>query len=865
MFGAPLQFGFLFPPALFALFALPLVVWVSRLIAPPLIEKEFPAIFILKRLKSPPPKSQKPPLWQILLRITALAFVIFAIADPHIKPRNNVENQSEKIEIFIEDTFAQNQDWSQRCEPIIAYIENSITPNIDIYFINNPTANLKNQNAAQTIKALKSAQFLVGENNFENTIKMLGNEKARIFYFGDGIKSPKSQAFFDTLSVRAIGNINKAALPNVKIIENVQTSENQAQIKVFNSANTLTHLNAMSFDGKIINSVEFTGASFAMQIPKNSRPAYYQILDQNHAGAIFLTENYGAKPSIGIVKDKGQDAGLLSDAHFLNAAASLENIVKSGSVTELIKAGADILVIGDSAGFSNSETALLKTFMENGGTIIRFLGPKSLAKPEDEILTGALKAPEHNLIGQIGPNKINIEPFSKDSIFSGLEIPANVLVEKSVLLEEAHNQTQILAKLSDGAPLISQENFGKGKLFVIHTSATPIWSQMSLSPLQFQILERIFDNSNINFKPKTDNSRITGYLLHEIDSDGRINNLSNPKPIDNLPPKTDATHPPGIYSFNQNIALNVAQSRSFEKAQYPDNFKNFDEKTNGIRLRGPLFLIGLLLLLSENILRIFLNSRIFRNQIASALIALAALLIFTHDAFAETKKDNLKLSYLITNDQKTDNKAKLALIGLAQVLEKRTNIEPSGVIGLKPDSTEIFKQPILFWLLPPNANQLKPNEAENLNRFMANGGILFIDTAGKGQNQNQTQANLRRALSGLIVPPLEKVPQNHVLRKSFYILQGFNGFYQNAEIWVETANSAASNSLDGVSPIIIGDGDWATIWALSANSQFSPFDYTKEVPLRVGVNIYMYALTGQYKADQLHIDAILKRAKKVKP
>lgn len=858
-----LQLSILNPFALWALIGLPLIYFVSRLIAPPPRNVEFSAVFILKKLKPTNPKSQKPPLWQVLLRILAILFLIFSIADLRLNPKSAQSAQIDNIEIFIEDTFAQNQNWRERSKVLIDYIETKTGSKISVYFINNPNMDLINASAYEALNAIKNAYFSASEVNFDRFIKSeTSASKAKLFYFSDGIKYQGHKQFHDYLSNRAKDKIVLMPKPDAQIIIDAKSTNNASQIQVFNPNTKPLVINGFDNDGRIIASTQIDMQSGSLAFKSGQKPAYFSIQGQNHSGAIFITENYGRKPSIGVVGEKNQSSGLIDDAHFLKAASQINNPITSGEIETLLKKSIDIIVMGDVAGFSTNETKAMTNFLQKGGTIIRFLGPKSMGKPDDELLTGVLKSPEHNLIGQINPTNINIEPFRPDTIFANLPIPQDAKVEKSVLLEKAHPQTEILAKLSDGAPLISSRPIGDGKLYVIHTSASPLWSNLGLGPLQFEILGRIFDSANLTTFHAKSPDQNGALLLHMIENDAKIRTIEPPKTIGALPIKTDENNPAGVYWNGATQAINIATNRKFEKAEFSNQFEDFKPEANGIILRGPFLLIAVFLLMLESLIRIFKNQKILRHSMNIAFVLFSAILIYAPNTFAQAKKDNLKLSYLVTGDVKTDNKARSALIGLAQILERRTNIEPSGVIGLKADAKELMKQPIIYWLLAPNSQSLSPSEAENLNKYMKSGGIVFIDTQGKGQTQSQSQANLRRALSGLIVPPLEKLPQDHVLRKSFYILQGFPGFYQNSEIWVESANSANSNSFDGVSPIIIGDGDWASIWALSAKTSISPFDYQKDVPLRVGVNIYIYALTGQYKADQLHIDAILKRINK---
>ncbi len=69
---------------------------------------------------------------------------------------------------------------------------------------------------------------------------------------------------------------------------------------------------------------------------------------------------------------------------------------------------------------------------------------------------------------------------------------------------------------------------------------------------------------------------------------------------------------------------------------------------------------------------------------------------------------------------------------------------------------------------------------------------------------------------------------------------------------------------DGVSSVVIGSNDWAGAWAIDDDGQpLFPVvpggERQREMAYRFGVNWVMYALTGNYKTDQVHVPAIMER------
>jgi hypothetical protein len=131
---------------------------------------------------------------------------------------------------------------------------------------------------------------------------------------------------------------------------------------------------------------------------------------------------------------------------------------------------------------------------------------------------------------------------------------------------------------------------------------------------------------------------------------------------------------------------------------------------------------------------------------------------------------------------------------------------------------------------------------------------------------------LRALLEGVDVPELEPVPRDHVLTKTFYLLDRIVGRTAVGQTWIEALppvdpndrNPRPARAGDGVSPIIIASDDLAAAWASdSGGRQLYPLipggARQRELAFRSGINLVMYTLTGNYKADQVHAKDIIER------
>jgi hypothetical protein len=162
---------------------------------------------------------------------------------------------------------------------------------------------------------------------------------------------------------------------------------------------------------------------------------------------------------------------------------------------------------------------------------------------------------------------------------------------------------------------------------------------------------------------------------------------------------------------------------------------------------------------------------------------------------------------------------------------------------------------------------------------MKQGGTVLFDTkdafeassGSGGESRGPGMVALRGILASLDIPELEPVSRDHVLTKTFFLLRDFPGRFNSGQLWVEALPAAdedegnrPARASDGVSSIIITSNDFAGAWAMRPDGRpmlpLTPGEpRQREFAFRAGVNIVMYTLTGNYKADQVHVPALLER------
>src|SRR5208282_421642 len=312
-------------------------------------------------------------------------------------------------------------------------------------------------------------------------------------------------------------------------------------------------------------------------------------------------------------------------------------------------------------------------------------------------------------------------------------------------------------------------------------------------------------------------------------------------------------------------------------------------------LRGPILLAALALFLLDTVVVLFLGGGIQRliprsSRAAAAMVMLVAALALTltHASAEDIQIGDVpasaletKLAYVITGDSDVDAISKAGLGGLTLFLAQRTALEPGEPIGLDIAHDELAFYPLIYWPITPG--MARPSEAalKRIDTYMKDGGTVLFDTRDAvvappgtgGETRSPGMLELRKILSSLDIPELEPVPRDHVLTKTFYLLRDFPGRFNSGQLWVEAlpavneddeASRRPARGGDGVSSIIITSNDFAGAWAMRPDGQpMLPMvegePRQRELAFRAGVNIVMYTLTGNYKADQVHVPALLER------
>jgi hypothetical protein len=651
-------------------------------------------------------------------------------------------------------------------------------------------------------------------------------------------------------------------------------------------------------------------ASVKLELPVELRNevARVEILGERSAAATLLLDERWRRRPVGIVSASADQAEpLLGGTYYLNKALAPYSEVRPGTLDQLLSQELAVLVVTDKSPLPPAARDEIAAWIQHGGTLLRFAGPR-LAEADDALVPVQLRKGAREMGGAMSWSQpAALAAFDARSPFVGLEIPGDVAIKRQVLAEPSLDlDGKTWARLADGTPLVTAAKQGKGWLILVHTTADPDWSTLPLSGLFVEMLQRVVALSQ---GVASGRDRASLPPFRTLDGFGEF---APPPPAasaltaeDLAHPVIGPRHPPGYYGTalaRRALNLTGTVSQIAPLGALPDGIeRRLYGAARERDLKPWLLEAGLLLAFIDLLIGLWLRGllagRRSRQAAGGALFMLAAILLapsLAHaadpsaqaqgpaqappngvpaapagpganaasgdDAFAIAATGSTRLAYVITGDAQLDATSKAGLLGLALVLTERTAVEAGAPMGLDVEKDELAFFPLLYWPIPDSPPQLSPHAIEKLSDYMRNGGQIMFDARDPSRDAPSWKV-LQQLLTDLDAPPLTLLPEDHVLGRSFYLLRDFPGRLAGSSLWVERSEG---NVNDGVSALVIGGNDWAGAWAVDeAGRPLQPVipggERQREMAYRFGINLVMYALTGNYKADQVHLPAILER------
>ncbi|MBE0412169.1 DUF4159 domain-containing protein [Yoonia sp.] len=909
--------GFTAPLLLLALIALPVLWILLRAVPPAPVRRRFPGVALLLGLTDDEAQSDRTPWWLLLLRMLAVAAVIIGFAGPVLNPQETRDGRGDLV-IMLDGSWAGAADWQARRDQIdrllaeaalsdrrVAVVNLTDLPTEDLPFAAPGTWRNRLPNLAPNPwQPQDPAEYFASRTGQFET-----------YWLSDGLDYPGRTDLLNT--VESAGPVTVFQTPRQILgIRPARFVDGQVQISAVRTplGNPVeTSINAIGLDPagveRQLATVPLTIAAgdaaggTAMVLPPElrNRITRFEISGLRSAGAVSLTDDALKRRKVALIAgdENRETLELLSPLYYLREALDPTADLIAGSLADILLANPDVLVLADVATLAAGEADAVLTWVENGGLLLRFAGPRLAASDlgrntEDPLLPVRLRSGGRSVGGTMswGEPK-SLAPFETSSPFFGLPVPADVAVTSQVMAQPDPTLAErVVAQLADGTPLVTRKVAGEGQIVLFHVTANAEWSTLPLSGLFVQMLERLA----VSTRPATPDAAalegttwMPGKLL---DAFGRLNDASAQSgvPGERLAEATAGPElQPGLYTgTDRQLAVNViGPDTALEVAQWPARIAVEGMTTlRETALKGWLLAAAIGLLLIDVIASLALGGRLRgpRADLAAAIFLMSLAVPDAQaqpvqgDDFAIRATSEVVLGHVLTGDQQTDDVTAAGLRGLSQTLFRRTSIEPGEPLGVNLESDELAFFPFLYW--PITADQPLPSRDAyaKLNRYLRSGGMIMFDTRdadtarfGSGSPAGRKLQAIARSLD---IPALEPIPSDHVLTRTFYLLQDFPGRFSSRDVWVEAAPPGAARAEgmpfralnDGVTPVIIGGNDWARAWAVDRNgNRMFPVgrgtagERQREIALRFGVNVIMHVLTGNYKSDQVHVPDLLDR------
>jgi len=894
---AALNFGA--PWILAALVGLPALWWLLKVTPPQPKRVLFPPLRLLLDLRDEEQTPAHTPWWLMLLRVLAAGLLILALADPLLGRVTRIAGGGPMV-IVVDNGWTAAKNWDQR-QTLIADLLRA-AGNRPVAIIPTtaqaPVTLLDAGAAARTARELKPMAWTGDRRAVAAEIQrahLAG--RPDFFWLSDGIEDGQGNGLkrilegMGALRVFTPDQASHGLLPprrdtNGFAITAIRAdSGNSANIRV---AALGARSETLSDTTLTFNAGQTRGtAHITVPLEVRNQAARIQIQNEDSAGATQLFDSGGIERRVGLVSAAAaeNEQPLLSDVYYLERALSPFAEVEKGTISSLIGRHVSVLFLADVGRIGGSDADAVEKFLKGGGVLVRFAGPR-MSNGTDTLVPVSLRVGGRYLGSAMAWNQPqHLAGFPLTSPFNGLAVPNEVTISRQILAEpSAELSGRSWARLADGTPLVTAKQDGAGWLVLFHITASPAWSSLPLSGLYVDMMKRLLALSSGT--PAASLAHLSSLApISILDGFGH----AQPPSPDILPiaanafdhTSVSAKHPPGLYGARGVAsALNELDANASLMPLTFDGMQSYGAART-LALQPYLLALATLLLCIDALAALWLRGYLPQRVLGGASVALLLMLAPVPHAHADEAKNlkaalDTRLAYVITGLADVDEMSKAGLTGLGQALKTRTSYEPPEPMGVDLTHDDLSFYPLLYWPMDPREQNLSPAVLSKLNDYMRLGGTLVFDTrdltlgAVRGEASPGEQT-LRRLTQGLDLPPLEPVPSDHVLTKAFYLLKDFPGRWTGGDVWVEKlppadkgGERAPARGGDGVSPVIIGGNDWAAAWAVDANGRplAQPVpggEMQREMAVRFGVNLVMYALTGNYKTDQVHAPALLER------
>lgn len=903
-------FLFMAPLALLGLLSLPVIWYILRATPPAPKQAVLPSLRLLEDVEDIEETPARTPWWLWLMRLLAATAAIIGLSLPIYAPGAKTASESEgPVLVIIDDGWTSAQRMSELRSAALSALDSGgrnaaahILLTAPRLLPTDPSEQLGRVDFEARIRSMRAQAWPVDRHDALERLNDSGLQPGRILWLTDGLEPESAIPFASALAEKAPLSIYAASPRGPIAITALSANATGVSLTLKKAAagpESSHFVTALTLDGAALATAEAvfeagtkqTVAEFALPPAALSRIARFKTTGTASAGNVWLWDSANRSRRIGLVSGDSTAQPLLSDMHYVRKALEPYATITEGNLSDLIIDNPDAIIMTDIGQIDASALSALTVWIENGGALIRFAGPR-MASQGDGLVPAPLRRASREIGGALtweDPQPLG--EFPQASPFAGLVPPEDIFIRQQVLARPGPELSRrTWARLADGSPLVTADQRGNGMIILFHVTAGPDWSDLPYAGVFVEMLRRAIAAGQ--GETIADEDGLYSPVL-SLTAAGRLTQPdSNATPLQSseFPDiETSERHPPGLYQGPSGIrSLNTAAGFDpIAVEDWPINTNLLgDAEAKTLRLGGPLLTLAGMILAIDLIIALMVAGRLPKFRVGTQAILMLGLTstfiaippqaeaqfgrstqIDTSDLDKASQAAlDMRLAYIETGDAAVDRTTRAGLEGLSLTLFRRSSVEPAEphAVNLETDALDVY--PILFLSLPQNPDPLSPTAISRLNAYMRNGGALFIDTRSGGDvSRADSFQGLTEALPGLDAPVLAPVSDNHVLTRSFYLLEGFPGRYASRQLWIEATSASNQDERrgDGVSRLFVGDADYLAAWAVDergrATFTVDGGEQQREMATRFGVNLIIYVLTGNYKEDQVHIPALLER------
>ncbi|NDI02749.1 MAG: DUF4159 domain-containing protein, partial [Rhodobacteraceae bacterium] len=644
-------------------------------------------------------------------------------------------------------------------------------------------------------------------------------------WFSDGLEYGNQRlALLDVLQDRGTVEI-RAPSGDIGVLQSVSRDGDELIAKIsFSNAPSgvpnvvfrgLTPSGARAEFARLPVSRDTLTAAVSLPAELSARLTDIVLEGEHHSGAIVHVSDYLARPRVGLfsIDPSEEVAELLQPLHYLRTALRQNAEIVEQSLDDILLSKPAAIFVTDVSRLPNE--ADLVNWVTNGGTLVQFAGPTTALNAVDlgasELMPVRLRQGGRQLGGAMTwETPKQLAPFSRQSPFFGLEIPDDIVVNAQVLAEpDADLSSRVIAELSDGTPLVTRMAMGDGQVVFFHITANADWSNLALSELFIDMSKRLVSRALALDSTEIPDD-MTWKSVKLIDHVGALIDPAIPIAVSSeqlMSSGISAEVPGGMYTSDDfTIARNIgAGVGDIRPMKWPADVtvQVGGDVANALPLAQYIFVVAVFLLMADVIAS---------ARVAGRLVLLVSCICLATPNLVRAQGElsaasEITFAHVLTGDPRLDQMARSGLFGLSDALFFRTSVEPSLPVGVDAEFDELAFYPFLFWPIPDKNISLTPNAVDRLNRYMRQGGVIVFDSRDGGIGTTQT--HLRDLLRQLDIPPLDPLPMDHVMNRTFYLIQDAPGRHLDGQVWVEAAvNKEQSDPAlpfrklnDGVTPL----------------------------------------------------------------